>query len=344
MKLNICFIMYPWETLDPVNDSTIRIIHEAVSRGHTVGITYPHKLTIRNSVSYGFVKIFRSKAKISKSIPTFYKLAVFTEKMLPMAGFDVIFLRSDPPIDNIMLNFLDSVKKDCFIVNDIDGLRKASNKLYTAAFYDPENKIIPATHVTKNKDYLKRIIRESKKDKMILKPLNGYGGSGVIVIEKTAIQNVNSLLDYYIDGKDGSNYVILQEYVEGAELGDIRVIMLNGEAIGAMRRIPSADDNRANIHAGGTVVKHVLTKQEKEICKEIAPKLVADGLYFAGIDIINGKLIEVNVTSPGGISRINRLNRTKLQTKVLDFVENVIREKTDLQHRKYAYRKKISEL
>ncbi|PLW99031.1 MAG: glutathione synthase [Marinilabiliales bacterium] len=342
--MNICFIMYPWETLDPVNDSTIRIIHEAVSRGHTVGITYPHKLTIRNSVSYGFVKIFRSKAKISKSIPTFYKLAVFKEKMLPMAGFDVIFLRSDPPIDNIMLNFLDSVKKDCFIVNDIDGLRKASNKLYTAAFYDPENKIIPATHVTKNKDYLKRIIRESKKDKMILKPLNGYGGSGVIVIEKTAIQNVNSLLDYYIDGKDGSNYVILQEYVEGAELGDIRVIMLNGEAIGAMRRIPSADDNRANIHAGGTVVKHVLTKQEKEICKEIAPKLVADGLYFAGIDIINGKLIEVNVTSPGGISRINRLNRTKLQTKVLDFVENVIREKTDLQHRKYAYRKKISEL
>jgi glutathione synthase len=163
------------------------------------------------------------------------------------------------------------------------------------------------------------------------------------VIEKSARQSFRSLLDFYIGSGSNSNYVILQEYVDGAENGDVRILMLNGEPIGAMRRIPAANDVRSNVHAGGRVVKHVLTKEELELCRSIGPKLVRDGLYFTGLDVINGKLIEVNVMAPGGIVRINKLNRVRLQRQVIDFVENVVEARNMVEQRKTAFRKVIED-
>ena len=240
-----------------------------------------------------------------------------------------------------MLNFLDSITSDILIVNSVEGMRKANNKLYTSTFNDPNNKFLPVTHVSKNKEYLKRVIEESETEKMILKPLAGYGGSGVIVLEKNATFNTNSLLDFYIDGTSGKNYVILQEYIEGADEGDVRVILLNGEPIGAMKRVPAVGDARSNVHAGGTAIKHNLTKEELLICKKIGPSLVADGLYFVGVDIINGKLIEVNVLSPGGIVNINRLNKTKLQKIILDFVADKVGEQEEHISRKLASKEAV---
>lgn len=244
-------------------------------------------------------------------------------------------MRSNPPLNITALNFLDSVRDDVFIMNDIDGLRIANNKLYTSSFDDPNNQFIPKTYVSKTPDYLQSVLKDSATGKMIMKPLDGYGGSGVIMVEKQAMVSFNSLLEFYIS--NNNNYVILQEYVEGAEQGDVRILMLNGEPIGAMKRIPAAGDVRSNVHAGGSVVKHVLTKTEKALCKLIGPKLVRDGLYFVGIDVINGKLIEVNVLSPGGIMRINKLNRVKLQTKVIDFIENVVNAKYTIETRKTEF-------
>lgn len=342
--MNYLFIMYPWERVEPNSDSTLRLIHEAASRGYNVAITTGANLTIRESLPMAFAKVLEKPGKVSSSATTFYKQARFNEKMLPLAGFDVIFMRANPPLDPIVLNFLDSVKDDAFIINDIQGLREANNKLYTAAFYDPKNEIIPATHVSKNKEYLKGIIRESESKKMIMKPLNGFGGSGVIVIEKSAKSNINSLLDFYISGKDGeSNYVIIQDYVEGAELGDVRVLMLNGEAIGAMRRVPAPDDARSNVHAGGKAEKHVLTNEEKRLCKIVGPKLVKDGLYFVGLDLIGGKLIEINVLSPGGIVNINRLNKTRLQKKVIDFCDNMVVFKERASSRRSELRRTVQD-
>jgi glutathione synthase len=320
--MNVCFIMYPWEEIVPESDSTLAMIHECVKRGHTVAIATPANLTIRDSVAYAFSKIVRKMDKVPAQQRSFYKHAELKEKMLPLAGFDVIMMRANPPLDPIALNFLDSVKEDVFIVNDIEGLREANNKLYTACFDDPDNTIIPRTHVSKNKEYLKSVIKENPRDRMIMKPLNGYGGSGVIMIEKSAMFNVNSLLDFYIDNKDGTtNYVILQDYIEGAEQGDARILLLNGKPIGAVKRVPSGDDHRSNISAGGSFEKHVLTKQEKLLCKKIGPKLVKDGLYFVGIDVINGMLVEVNVMSPGGIIQINKTSKTKIQEKIVDYFE-----------------------
>jgi glutathione synthase len=163
------------------------------------------------------------------------------------------------------------------------------------------------------------------------------------VLEKEAMQNINSILDFYINGRNDSNYVILQEYIEGAEHGDTRILMLNGEAMGAYKRIPTAGDIRSNIHAGGMAQRHALTKEEKLLCKQVGPKLVADGLYFVGLDVINGKLIEINVCSPGGITRINKFNRTNLQKKVIDFAERVIRAKENAIERRLGFRKQIED-
>ncbi len=324
--MNICFIMYPWENISPETDTTLTLIHEAYSRGHQVAVTTGSNLTIRDSITLAWCWMLQAKTPVTKNMVTFHKQMKFKEQMLPLAGFDAIIMRANPPLDNIVLNFLDSVKDDVFIMNNVEGLREANNKLYTAAFYDPNNEMIPRTFVSKNKKYLKDVIDEMDAEKMIMKPLNGYGGSGVIVIEKGANSNINSLLDFYISGKGGeSNYVILQEYVEGAEFGDVRVLLLHGEAIGAMRRIPAKDDARSNISAGGKVEKYVLNKAEKRLCKTVGSKLVEDGLYFVGLDLIGGKLIEVNVLSPGGIAYINKLNKTRLQVKVIDYVEDMVK-------------------
>ena len=343
--MNVCFIMYPWEDIiTPEDDSTLAMIHEFCKRGHGMAITTPANLTIRESVAYGFCNVLKRMEKMPNSLKSFHKKTTFKKEMLPLAGFDVIILRSNPPLDNLMLNFLDSVKEDVFIMNDIDGIRRANNKLYTAVFEDEGNQIIPNTHVTKNKEYLKEIIKNHPQDKMILKPLNGFGGSGVILIEKSAMKSISSLLDFYIDNKDGTtNYVILQDYIEGADEGDVRVLLLNGKPIGAMKRVPGDDDHRSNVSAGGSVQKHQLTTQEKELCRKIGPTLVRDGLYFAGIDVINGMLVEVNVMSPGGITYMNRVYKTKVQEKIIDFVEDKVEQRVIAFERRSKLRKTVDE-
>ncbi len=344
--MNVCFLMYPWENIDPENDTSLALIKECVKRGHGVALCSPANLTIRDSVTNAFCTVIGKMEKVPVSLKAFYKKAVLREEMLPLAGFDAIFFRANPPLDPIMLNFLDSVKDDVFIINSLEGMREANNKLYTAAFGDAHSNIIPNTHVSKNKNYLVRQIKESKADKMIIKPLNGFGGSGVILIEKSAMSNINSLLDFYINSSDGtSNYVILQDYIEGADEGDVRILMLNGEPIGAMKRVPGTDDHRSNVSAGGSVQKHTLTKAEKALCKQIGPKLVKDGLYFVGIDVIGGKLVEVNVMSPGGITYINKVykNKYRVEEKVIDFLESKVLDNLEAFNRRSRLRKTVED-
>jgi glutathione synthase len=338
--------MYPWEEMDPENDTSLALIKECVKRKHGVATCTPSNLTIRGSVTNAFCKVVKRMDKCPSTLKAFYNKVELRDEMLPLAGFDAIFFRANPPLDPIMLNFLDSVKDDVFIVNSLEGMREANNKLYTAAFGDAHSNIIPNTHVSKNKNYLIEQIRDSDADKMILKPLNGFGGSGVILIEKSAMNNINSLLDFYINSGDGeSNYVILQDYIEGADKGDVRILLLNGEPVGAMKRVPGRDDHRSNVSAGGSVQKHTLSKEEKALCRQIGPKLVKDGLYFVGIDVIGGKLVEVIVMSPGGITYINKVykNKRKVEEKVIDFLESKVVDKLNKFNRITRLRKAVDE-
>lgn len=317
----ICFIMDFWEEIKADSDSTLRIIHEHVKREHEVFITHATHVSVKDSQVYARCKKIISY-KSTSVYTSFYKSVKFYSQWISMMDFDCIFLRSNPPLDTNLLYFLDYIKHDVFIMNSLRGLRSASNKLYVSSLEAEDDRFTPYTYVSRDKEYIKTVIKESEEESMVLKPLDGYGGKGVIVIEKAAKKNINSLLDFYMDKAD--NYVILQEYLKGAENGDVRILMLNGKPIGAMKRIPAKGEARSNIHAGGKEEKHKLTTQEKELCRLIGPKLVEDGLYFVGLDVINGKLLEVNVCSPGGVTRINKLNATKTQVKIVDFIEKSI--------------------
>ena len=145
------------------------------------------------------------------------------------------------------------------------------------------------------------------------------------------MHNIRSLLDFYINpDKNKSNYVIIQDYIEGAENGDARILMLNGKPIGAIRRVPAEGEARSNISQGGHAEKYKLTKADKILCEKIGKKLVKDGIYFAGLDVINGKLVEVNVMSPGGIAEMNKLYKIKVQEKIVDYLEQVVSIRKDM--------------
>ncbi|MFT4601252.1 MAG: glutathione synthase [Arenicella sp.] len=323
--------MYPWERVTK-SDSSLRLIHESVKRGHEVAMVTPERLSIRDSITMGNCEVFTTNQKVSSSITSFRQNCEKSYQFLPLAEFDVVFMRANPPLDLFVLNFLDSIKDDVFVMNAVQGLREANNKIYTAAYYDPDQEFIPKTYVSKDVDYLLKIIEESDQEQMIMKPLDGYGGKGVIIIEKTASKNIKSLLDYYVNSstKDGkSQYVILQEFIEGAEKGDVRVFMLHGQPIGALRRVPAKGDVRSNISAGGTTEKYKLSKDEVRLCRKIGEKLVRDGLFFAGLDLIGNKLVEVNVLSPGALTEYNRLNKAKLQIKVIDYLEKRVKARKE---------------
>lgn len=341
--MHIGFLIEKWESINPVKSSTLTIIKECFQRGHKVSIIYTNNLTVRNNVVHSIIYTIADMGKVPDNGVAFYKKVAFDRQMRPLHAFDCIMIRKDPPMSALAFNFLDAVKDEVVIINDLDGIRKANNKLYTTTFHDPSNHFLPITHVSGSKSYINKIIDESHNDKMILKPLDGSGGRGVIVLEKNARTNINSLLDFYINDS-GENYVILQEFIEGAEAGDVRVIMLNGQAIGAYNRKPAEGEVRANIQAGGSAHKYTLSESQKRICKKVGSKLVADGLYFVGLDMIGDKILEVNVLNPGGITNINRLNKVKLQKLVVDFLEEKVDEKVQKRIELEYLLKRLNEL
>ena len=321
--------MYDWKHVDPELDSTLRLIHEAASRGHRVSIIHSFEMAIRRTIVWSNCHIL-TNSEINENITEFYHEAIFREELLPLKDQDALFLRDNPPLDNHLLNFLDTVEEDVLIINSISGLRKANNKIYPAtlaSLHDEDvadNRLMPLTTVSRNRKFLKTKIEEYESDKFIMKPMNGFGGAGVILLDKSSKNskhNINSLIDFYINAGAGNNFIILQEFIETDLPGDIRVIMLNGKPIGSMRRVPAKDDHRSNVHAGGHCVMHKLNDKEKQICKILGPTLVEDGLYLAGIDLMGGKLIEVNVCSPGGLVEINEGENINTQGLIIDFVE-----------------------
>ena len=136
--MNVCFIMYPWDQIDPENDTSLALIKECAKRNHGVAMCTPANLTIRDSVTSAFCTVVGRMDKVPTSLKSFYKKAELREEMLPLAGFDAIFFRANPPLDPIMLNFLDSVKDDVFIINSLEGMREANNKLYATVQSNPE--------------------------------------------------------------------------------------------------------------------------------------------------------------------------------------------------------------
>jgi glutathione synthase len=235
----------------------------------------------------------------------------------PLEWFDAVFMRKDPPFDlayffaTHLLGLVD--RRTTFVLNDPRGLREANEKLYALHFPD----LIPESLVSADPSRLKTFM-ETLGGEMIVKPLDGCGGAGVFHVHR-GDRNLNAILE--LSTAEGTRLVMAQRYLPAVRDGDKRLIVLDGRPLGAVLRIPREDEHRGNIHVGGRVARAAVEARDREICARMAPRLHADGLWFVGLDVIGGRVTEVNVTSPTGVQEIDRLDGVRLEAEVLDFVE-----------------------
>src|SRR5919106_202709 len=315
--LKMGVIMAPIDKINIDKDTTFVLMLEAQQHGHEVYYMELDDLFSRAGTPYGcFRRIHLARAK------PHYQLGESVTG--PLENFDSILMRKDPPFDmkfffaTHLLSLIDRSK--CFVMNDPKGLREANEKLYALRF--PEQ--IPQTLVTSDMERLKTFMDELDGE-MIIKPLDGCGGSGVFYLN-TQDRNTNAILELATD--NGRRLVMGQRYLPEIRQGDKRIIVLNGEPLGAVLRVPLESETRGNIHVGGQCVKADVSERDREICQALAPLLIADGLYFTGLDVIGSFLTEVNVTSPTGIQEINELNGVRLEKQVIDFVERQVEKKS----------------
>ena len=336
--MKIAFLMDPLESIRPENETTSHLMYECNQRGHTVYFLEPHDVYIRRDQVVARMRNITVNPDLS--MVGYWQAIIRCTKQdhlifEAITELDALFLRSNPPLNYQTMEFLQSVNNHVFILNSTTGQILGNSKLYILNF--PE--IIPETHVSRDPSRLRKIIDDFG-GAMVVKPLQRFGGEGVIKVSTRDRMNLNSLIHYYVRAYESyarREPIMVQEYLRSVKQeGDIRVLLLNGEIIGAMCRKPKKGDFRTNVHAGGEVFAHQVTAREKRICRMIKAKLIADGLYFVGIDIIDGKLVEINCVSPGGIPRINQLNNDRLEQKVIDFIEQKVSEIRDFPDRKRA--------
>lgn len=320
------FLMDDLRQIDPEWETTAHIMYECNQRGHSVFFLEPHDLYIRDKAVVARMRNISVDPDLGM---TDYWQALICcldrEELIfeIVTDLDVLFLRKDPPLNYEAMTFLGPVSDQVFMVNNIHGQINGNSKAYILNF--PE--IIPHTHVSRDPSRLRKIIDEFGGD-MVIKPLHGHGGHGVIKVSNRDQENLNSLINYYVQA--GRPYpertpIMVQEYLKTVnDEGDVRVLLLNGEILGAMGRKSVSGDFRTNVHAGAKAFRHRVSPAQQEICEKIKPRLIKDGLYFVGIDIIGDKLIEVNCVSPGGIPRINMFDDVRLESKVVDFIEEKI--------------------
>jgi glutathione synthase len=232
-----------------------------------------------------------------------------------LADIECVLIRKDPPFDARYLYvtlMLEKLRGRTLVVNDPRGLRDANEKLYTLHFA----RHMPRTLVTTDRERVHRFVAEL--GIAVVKPLDGAGGSGVMVVDKTD-RNARSIVDYIT--REGTQHAMVQEFLPAVRRGDKRVLLLDGVVLGAINRIARDDDVRSNIHAGGRVEPCEVTETERAVTVDMAPRLAADGLVFVGLDFIGERLTEVNVTSPTGIQELSRHLGRDVAEDVIAWIE-----------------------
>ena len=307
--MRFLFVMDPAETMTADKDTTFAFIRGAMARGHECLHCLPRELS--NEGRDVFARA-RSVA-VSENRP---HVTLGSDERVELAQLDAVFVRKDPPFDSHYLYLtqqLDLVKDRVFVMNDPRGVRDANEKMFTFQFLD----FMPRTLVSAQPAELIRFV-STVGGTAVLKPLDGAGGSGVVVLS-AGDRNVRSMVD--IVTREGKHLAMVQEYQPAIRQGDKRILLLDGEPLGAILRVPREDDVRANIHAGGQVQACELTPREREMVSAVAPTLRQYGLWFVGLDVIGEKLIEVNVTSPTGIQELGRHQGKHPEQDVIAWVE-----------------------
>jgi glutathione synthase len=303
-------IMDPVSTVLPEADTTFALMEEAQRRGQRVDHCLNTDLILDSGRLYARV----ARATLARSGPVAMQLEA--AELVCLHDVDAVFVRTDPPFDDNYLwttQLLEVLRRDTLIVNDPRGLQHANEKLYTCYFAD----LMPETLVSSFKDVIKAFVTRVG-GRAVIKPLDGRGGEGVLVLTDGDPNN-NAIIE--ATTKNGRRAAMVQVYMPEVKQGDKRILLLDGEFLGAVLRVPANDEVRSNLRVGGKAVQAGLDAADRAIIERIGPKLRADGLYFVGIDVIGGKLTEVNVTSPTGIQSMTRLDGTNYSAKVVDWVE-----------------------
>ena len=309
----IAIQMDPLESINIKSDSTYILSLEAQKRGHSLFHYLPENLIYEN----GRVSALGNAFKLFPNKKIFFKKSK-TQKIF-LDDCDVVLVRQDPPFNMSYITatyLLEMVSDKTLILNDPKSIRDNPEKLSMFNFKN----IIPPTLISKNIEQCFNFQKKYKKT--IIKPLYGNGGEGISKLEGT-----NTLLKRKIL-KLISRYkqpIVIQKYLKEIKEGDRRIILIDGEYVGSVARIPKKGSVTANFHTGGSAKKVGLVRRDKKICSILKPFLKKNKLFFTGIDVIGNYLTEINVTSPTGIQEINKLNRVKLEEFFWDRVEKKLR-------------------
>ncbi len=306
--MRFVYVMDPMDRVLPDKDTTFAFQRAAQRMGHHALHSEPRDVFVQD----GDVWVRARPLKVSDAPPH----AIFGSPVdVRLADVQCVFIRKDPPFDSEYLYItlmLEKLRGRTLVLNDPRGLRDANEKLYTLHFA----RHMPRTLVTSDRDRIHRFVAELGVG--VVKPLDGAGGSGVMVVDK-GDRNARSIVDYIT--RDGTRHAMAQEYLPAVREGDKRVLLLDGQVLGGINRIPREDDVRSNIHAGGRVEPCEVTAAERAVVADMAPRLASDGLVFVGLDFIGGKLTEVNVTSPTGIQELSRHENRDVAEDVVRWVE-----------------------
>ena len=313
MGLAVAIQMDPIETIDIDADSTFALALEAQRRGHTLHHYLPRQLSLKD----GRLTARARPLELRRERGRHFTLGA--QETLELAAMDVILMRQDPPFDMAYItatHLLEHVRAHVLVVNDPVSVRNAPEKLFATHFPG----LMPPTLITSDRDEIIAFRREH--GEIILKPLFGNGGVGVFRLGP-ADENLNALLELF--AQLYREPIMVQRYLPEIRQGDKRIILVDGEPVGGVLRVPPTGEARANLHVGGKAMKTTLTAREREICTAIGPTLKEQGLIFVGIDVIGDYLTEINVTSPTGIQEINRLDGAALERQVWDAIEDRLR-------------------
>ena len=288
-NLSFAIQMDPVASIDIAGDSHFALGLEAQSRGHDLWYYTPDKL----SFDEGKITARGQSLQLFDNRDAFFKTGAIETRALE--EFDVILMRQDPPFDMAYItttHILERLPASTMVVNNPAEVRNAPEKLLVTHYPD----LLPATLISRDSDAIHAF--QAKHTDIIVKPLFGNGGAGVFRIQPND-QNLNSLLEMFFG--NSRELVMVQAYLPAVRDGDKQVILVNGEPVGAVNRVPNDGEARSNFHVGGTAAVAQLTTRDKHICATIGPELKRRGLLFVGIDIIGDYLTEINVTSPTGI-------------------------------------------
>lgn len=307
------FVMDPLDAISVHGDSTFVTMRECTDRGRALACCSPDDLFVVDGVAWARC----APVTVHADAPHFRCLVPGDE---PLSAFSVVWMRKDPPFDMayILATYvLDLAPPGTLVVNDPLGLKRFNEKLFAMQF--PQ--FHPHVLLSKDKVRIRKFI-EDEPGKAVLKPWDGNGGRGVIVVEK-GDKNLPALIELIT--ANGRDFVLVQRHIPGIVKGDKRVLLFDGEPVACVMRVPSDQDHRGNIHVGARVEACELTPREREICSALGPVLREHGLLFVGIDVIDGYLTEINVTSPTGLQEANRLYGLKLEARLVDLVEAAAR-------------------